>query len=293
MGLDEPMSANQNGSLSAIEPLFICLGVPKAATTWIHRQLEAHPDVATTHSKELNYWSSNHAAGPEWYVDHFPRDRRYDVYAEVAVGYLREPVIHRLADEVPSARFMVSLRNPYERSWSSYWQSTRNGEVRGTLRDAVEALPKIINDSLYSPGLAAYRERLPVDHLHVVLYDDLLQDPHAFISGIYAFAGVDPEFVPPDLEQRVNQGRQHSLADEALARGQTIAKRLGLTRGHLVKLKLWTIVDRTYTQLAKNRPLPSMTAEEWDLLDLHLRPEVRRLETLTGRDLGAWLVRPE
>lgn len=289
---DESMSTVGSGALAVVQPLFVCLGVPKAATTWIHRQLEAHPDVASTLSKEINYWSANYEEGPDWYVNHFPRDRDYEVYAEVSVGYLRGPVIDRLASDVPEARFMVSLRDPHERSWSSYWQSVRNGVFRGSLDRAIHALPKIIDDSLYSPGLTAFLDRFSLDRLHVALYDDLAVDPRSFISDIFTFAGVDSSFVPPDLEQRVNVGRQHGMVDEAMVRTQTLVKKMGLTRGHLVKLGLWSPVERAYARLAKSRPIPPLDAADWDLLDEHLRSEVRRLESLLDRDLGVWLVRP-
>jgi len=282
------VSENLTEPLAAVQPLFICLGVPKAATTWIHRQLEAHPDVGITTSKEINYWSSNYAKGPQWYRKQFPNDRRYDLYAEVSVGYLREEVIERLAAEVPSARFMVSLRNPYERSWSSYWQSIRTGTFRGGLEEAITALPKIVDDSLYSPGLDAFFQHLPRELLHVALYDDLAVDPRAFIRDIYTFAGVDPGFEPPGIEQPVNTGRRHSFADEAMARAQTLVKKVGLKRGHLVNLGLWSPVERTYARLARGKPIPPLRERDWDILDRYLQPELTRLEALLGRDLGVW-----
>jgi hypothetical protein len=278
--------------LTAIHPLFICLGVPKAATTWIHRQLEAHPDIGTTVSKEINYWSSNYAKGPEWYLEHFPDDRDYDVYAEVSVGYLHDTVIRRLAAEVPSARFMVSLRNPYERSWSSYWQSVRTGDFRGDFENAIDALPKIIDDSLYSPGLTAFLDHFPRQQLFVGLYDDLAIDSRAFVRDIYAFAGADPAFVPPDLDRRVNTSRQHSMVDEAMARVQTLVRKMGVRRSHLIKLGLWPSIERTYARLAETRPLPDLGRHDWDVLDRHLRPELSRLEALLDRDLSLWRVRP-
>ncbi|HEX6221051.1 MAG TPA: sulfotransferase [Acidimicrobiia bacterium] len=286
------MSEHATASLAAIQPLFICLGVPKAATTWIHRQLEAHPEVGTTTSKEINYWSSNYSKGHDWYRKQFPNDRDYRLYAEVSVGYLRKPIIERLADEVPEARFMVSLRNPYERSWSSYWQSVRTGTFRGALDEAIKTLPKIIDDSLYSPGLTAFLDSFLPEQLHIALYDDLVADPRAFIRDIYSFAGADPAFASPGLEQAVNIGRKHSAADEAMARAQTLVKRMGLRRGHLVDLGLWTPVERIYSRLARRRPLPSIGERDWEILDEYLRPEVNRLESLFDRDLSRWRVRP-
>lgn len=249
--------------------------------------------MGTTTSKEINYWSSNYSKGPDWYRRQFPSDSDYRIYAEVSVGYLRKPIIERLADEVPEARFMVSLRNPYERSWSSYWQSVRTGTFRGGLDEAIKTLPKIINDSLYSPGLTAFLDRFQPEQLHIALYDDLIDDSRAFIRDIYSFAGADPEFAPPGLEQAVNIGRKHSAADEAMARAQTLVKRMGLRRGHLIDLGLWTPVERIYSRLAQKRPLPSVGERDWEILDRYLQPEVNRLETLFDRDLSRWRVPPE
>lgn len=286
------LSDHETASLAAIQPLFICLGVPKAATTWIHRQLEAHPEVGTTTSKEINYWSSNFSKGHDWYLRQFPHDRDFRLYAEVSAGYLRKPIIERLAGEVPEARFMASLRNPYERSWSSYWQSVRTGMLRLGLDEAIQTLPKIINDSLYSPGLTAFLDNFSPEQLHIALYDDLIADPRTFIRDIYSFAGADPNFAPPYLEQPINIGRRHSAPDEALARFQTLVKSMGLKRGHLVNLGLWGPVERVYSRLAKRRPLPALGKNDWDTLDKYLRPEVERLETLLDRDLSRWRVSP-
>ena len=94
------------------------------------------------------------------------------------------------------------------------------------------------------------------------------------------------------LVQRVNVGRQHSLADQTMARTQTMAKRLGLRRGHLVRLGVWPLVERTYARLARNKPIPPLGRREWEVLDEHLRPEVRMLEAMLERELGIWLQPP-
>jgi hypothetical protein len=130
------------------------------------------------------------------------------------------------------------------------------------------------------------------EQLHIALYDDLIVDPRAFIRGIYSFAGVDPEFAPPDLEQPINIGRRYSAPDEALARVQTLVKKMGLKRGHLVNLGLWAPVERAYFRLARRRPLPALGENDWDTLNKYLRPEVDRLETLLDRDLSRWRMSP-
>lgn len=279
----------ESNSYNDVKPLFICLGVPKSATTWIHRQLEAHPEVGCTYSKEINYWSSNFWRGPSWYASQFPHDRHYTIFAEVSVGYVRKEPLLRLANAVPESKFMISLRDPYERAWSSYWQSVRTGDFSGSLEEAVNALPKIINDSIYSDGIQAYRQNLPLENLHIALYDQLLEDPLEYVRRLYEFLGVDTEFVPTSLNSQINVGRRRSSLDVLLAQSQRISKKLGLKRKHLVGLGLWGVLEDIYRRLGKNNPVPAMSSRDMAFLDRRLRPEVTRLEDLLERDLSHWL----
>lgn len=276
-------------ALERVKPLFVCLGVPKAATTWIHRQLEAHPEVGCTHSKEINFWSSNYDRGHAWYVGQFPQDRNYSVYAEVSVGYLREEPLARLARDAPDTRFMVSLRNPYERSWSSYWQSVRTGSHRGPLQSAVDELPKIIQDSMYSAGVEAYLRYFARERLHVGLYDDLQANPTDFVRQIYAFMGVHAWFASEEISVRVNEGRRYSLMDQLLDRTQRVAKRLGVKRVHLMRLGLQRPLEHLHRGLADRRPIPKMGSRERAVLNEYLEPEIRQLQNLVDRDLSHWL----
>jgi hypothetical protein len=278
--------------LSSIQPLFVCLGVPKAATTWIHRQLEAHPEVSVTTSKEINYWTVNYQRGPGWYVAEFPQRNDAKVHAEVSVSYFGErTALARMAGDLEDVRFMVSLRNPYERALSHYWQMIRAGTFAGTLTEAIDINPKIVESSLYVPRLQAYLEFFPMNQLHVALYDDLQADPLTYVRTLYGFLGVNQEFVPSELGSRVNVGRRESPLDAALFRAQQLAKRWGLKRAHLMRLGLWRPLERTYAWLGRHKPLPPARQEQLLTLDRHLRADVLELQALLGRDLSRWLPR--
>jgi hypothetical protein len=286
---ETPLNSSES-ALKSVQPLFICLGVPKAATTWIHRQLEAHPEVGCTFSKEINFWSSNFDKGFEWYAHQFPHDRAYNAYAEVSVGYLGDDTsLDRIARHAPNARMMVSLRNPYERAWSSYWNNIRTGTHKGPLSAAIQDLPQLLEDTRYSDGVVSYLNRFSPETLHVALYDDLGEDPQAFVRKIYEFAGVDAAFVPDQLLEPINVGRQHSWMDETLNRTQHMVKHLGLTRKHLLKMRLWPVVEKTYGWLGRRHPVPPMTEQDIAILDSHLRPEILRLQDILHRDLSRWL----
>ncbi|MEX2521109.1 MAG: sulfotransferase [Paracoccaceae bacterium] len=45
-----------------MKKLFLCVGAAKTGTTWLYRNLEAHPDLWFTPEKELNYFFSKYGA---------------------------------------------------------------------------------------------------------------------------------------------------------------------------------------------------------------------------------------
>jgi hypothetical protein len=275
-------------TLERVQPLFICLGVPKAGTTWIHRQLEAHPDVGCTYTKEIHYWNSDQFGDFQWYVEQFPHGGQFQVYAEVAVGYLRSLPIEHMATHIPNARFMVSLRNPYERAWSSYWQSIRTGAYKGDFESALTDLPKIVDDSKYAEGVRAFLSHFPRERLLVMRYEDLARDAKNFIRDIYSFAGVDPTFVPPEVDAVVNAGRKYSLADGILDRAQRFVKRLGLQRKHLLKLGLWKPIEAIYAKLATRSPIPPVDERALQALDPYLAKDVADLGEILQMDFSDW-----
>lgn len=278
-------------ALDRIQPLFICLGVPKAATTWIHRQLEAHPEVSATSSKEINYWSANYSRGPEWYISQFPKRGAPRVHAEVSVGYFgNKEALQRMAADLKNVRFMVSLRNPYERALSHYWMMVRSG-FDGSLADALIANPRILYFSLYAQRMEVFLEVFPLEMLHVAMVDDLETNQRHYVQRLYDSIDVDSQFVPGELEVPVNPGRTKSTADVALFHIQRIAQRLGLKRGHLLRLGLWSPIEAVWGRLSVRFPRPEASDNDLEVLDLRLREDVLKLEEILGRSLSHWLPR--
>lgn len=277
-------------ALDRIQPLFICLGVPKAATTWIHRQLEAHPEVSTTTSKQIDYWATNYPRGPDWYLSQFPRSQASLIHAEVSVSYFgNRQALQRMAADLDNVRFMVSLRNPYERALSHYWQMVRSGTFDGSLEEALVANPLVLDASLYTSRMEAFLEVFPIDLLHVAMVEDMQSDPRQYVQNLYEFLQVDTQFVPDQLDVRVNPGRRRSTVDVVLFRAQRSVQRLGLKRAHLTKLGLWGPIEWAWRRLHVRFPRPEASEADLRVLDVHLREDVHKLENILGRSLSHWL----
>ena len=58
----------------------------------------------------------------------------------------------------------------------------------------------------YGRLLQGYLDVFPREQLLVLFHEDLERDPAAVCERVFAFLGVDPDFNPPDLGRRYNEG---------------------------------------------------------------------------------------
>jgi hypothetical protein len=55
----------------SVLPNFILIGAPRAGTTWIAKNLEAHPDIFIPRKKELHFFDYQYSDGLESYASYF------------------------------------------------------------------------------------------------------------------------------------------------------------------------------------------------------------------------------
>jgi len=275
--------------LSCIQPLILGIGVPKAATTWIHRQLEAHAEISVTTTKEIGYWSSNYHHGPDWYIEQFFVKPNSRVFAEFTPHYLNTRSLQRISNYVDDARFIISLRNPYERAYSNYLHARRNGDINVNFIEACKINDKIIQDSCYSKLISTYLKYFELNRLHLILFEEVENDPVKTVHEMYSFIGVDNAFIPENLMQKVNVGRDKSASDRILKKLERMAKHAGITRKHLLALRINGLVENFQNRLARANPKPRMTKLESQYLDDILKPDIEQLSHLLKRDLSHWI----
>lgn len=104
-------------------PNFFILGAPKAGTTAMAQWLSEHPDVFMSAIKEPQFFNADHGGGFEGGLAEYLKlfaaaSARHRVIGEGTVWYLYSRVaVKTILDVSPSARFLVMLRNPVDRSW--------------------------------------------------------------------------------------------------------------------------------------------------------------------------------
>jgi hypothetical protein len=268
-------------------PNLFLVGAAKAGTTSLWRYLSEHPDVFMSPHKEPHFFAggvdgSYPVVEEAEYLRLFRGVRREAVVGEASTSYLwHEPAAAAIAARVPDARIVVSLRDPVERTRSSYWMWRRQGrETRSfeeTVRAEVDAGPddegrptRHVGRSFYAAGLRRYLERF--EHVHVLFFDDLAAAPEQALRGLFAFLGVD-EAVAGRIEPRV-----HNV--DRLPRARALRPLLHTQTARVVGSKL----PGSLTALAWKRPHRTPPdAATIALLEQLFRDDVREVETLIGR----------
>lgn len=202
-----------------MRPTFIGIGAAKAATTWIYKCLDEHPEVFMAPGKEVEFFGSaasiDHRIAE--YESHFAGAAGARAIGEISTKYLSSiDAPAQVLRHLPDVKLFVSLRNPLEQLTSHYWhlrrQNFHHGDASDLPKDFAEAVQRfperLVEPCLYAKHLARWRALFPSSQLHVVLYDDIQHDPRSVLSGLFRFVGVDPDFVPALLTQRGSDVRQ-------------------------------------------------------------------------------------
>lgn len=192
-------------------PTFLIVGAQKSGTTALSSVLGAHPDVFMSQRKELHFFDLNFDKGLTWYASHFQQARDQPQVGEATPSYLYLPLaIQRLADQLPDARLLVTLRNPVDRAYSHYWHNRARGEETLGFNEALDAESARLTDSdligrlrfsymdrgCYLSQLTEVVRHFPRSSLHIAIAEETQADPATAAGRVAEFLGLDPELRP-------------------------------------------------------------------------------------------------
>ncbi len=213
----------KSGSKFRFPSAFI-IGAPKCGTTSLYTYLEQHPDFCMSKPKEPIFFEAEFNLGKAYYFNRYFshwKGEKFVVDARVAHLYLPY-IAQRLTDYNPDARLIVVLRNPAERTVSHWWHQYSRGHESLPLKAAIaEDLKRIeagyrmetaseqelyertarenrsifriiLDTGYYYRNLRRYLDLFPRDQLHVILFDDLAQNPRSAVEETLKFLGADP-----------------------------------------------------------------------------------------------------
>lgn len=205
---------------------FMGIGEAKTATTWLYENSQRHPDIEFPAGKAVHFWDRNRERGVDWWLGHFAKPsaaKQGEITA--AYGILKEPEIRQIAALLPQVRLIYSIRNPIERVWSDlrmlYPEAMMaNDAAAGALVIDHFKSGRANGRGDYAGCLDRWSAFFAAEKIQVVVFDDIVAEPKAVLSGLADHIGVDPEFFQhlPDSDARraVHVGQPYHLEPQLL-----------------------------------------------------------------------------
>lgn len=294
-------------------PNFFIVGAPKCATSAMHDYLGQHPQIYMSAVKEPLHFCTDF---------HFAKARRSDdaylglfadagdaLYAgESSVFYmLSENAAREIHAWQPKAKLLVMLRDPVDLIASHHNQVVYEGyetekdfrralELEAGRREADRGRRLRVRDKvLHYRDIARFHEQLsrylalfPRERIHVVFYEDVVEDLPRVYRSILEFLGVDPDFRPDfPVRNARKEVRSRTFANflrgtpEVLTRIWQLAVPVPAWRR-----KIKSRLIRTNTRFVERQAVPTDLRR---MLIEDLRDDIEKLAKLLDRDLGRWL----
>lgn len=282
---------------------FIAIGAPKAGLTWLNKCLKEHPEINMGKKKEISFFNlehedffnikenKNYFKGIDWYKKFF-KPEQGKIIGEFSVEYFASKSAARLIKKhFPKTKIVVCLRNPVDRIYSLYWW------YKGAYLDksesfaaAIENHPEYIQLGYSYPKLKRYYDRFPPENIHVVLLDEIKNEPLKVLKQLYEFLGVDSNFIPSVFNQKINTSRvyRYKWVDKLRNYVRNLAKK-GYQFKLLKKVGLYQLFGRMFIKfIRKDVDYPDINNDvEKRLLKLY-QEDIKKTKNLINKDLGHW-----
>jgi hypothetical protein len=278
----------RQGSMQSL-PSFIVIGPPRTGTSWLHDILSDHA-LLPHPTKETRFFDTHFNRGLDWYRAHFPKPTRDLPMGEVAPTYFASnEARERVAETIPDVKIVCIFRNPVDRIFSLYRLKRAYGMIPWTFEEALINDPELMESSRYVSNYKAWRDTFGSNRLLATVYDDLRDQPQAFLDRVVDFIGIPRFKLSPSQIAHVH-------GSESMTHPRSYYR----TRGATVMAEWFKArrLDKVVVAV-KRSPLikfflgggPAFAALPKDVslsLYEHFLPEVEELESLLHRDLSAW-----
>jgi len=203
---------------------FFIVGAQRSGTTYLYTILEEHPEIcmAKPVKPEPKYFLQDNINISEYYNKYYNNcSNLTKVFGEKSTSYYEnEKVAQKIATNLPLCKIVFILANPIDRAISNYKFSYENGIETRTLEE-VFLEEKKIDTSKYKTSVNpfAYKERgfyhqyleyyytyFPKENIKVIIKENFTNNIES-IQNLYAFLGLNSNFIPPSYNLVVNKSR--------------------------------------------------------------------------------------
>ncbi len=287
-------------------PNFFIVGAPKCGTSSMREYLRQHPDIFMP-TRELHFFSKDihrqRRLSLKKYLRYFSEAKDERRVGEKSPSYLRsKQAASKIRRFCPEAKIIIQVRNPVDMLYSWHGHLFYYSD-REDIRDFKEALNAEedrrkglrIPKHEYFPGhlfyseipwytdqIKRYVETFGWNQIHVVVFDDLVNNTLKVYREVLRFLEVDDKFTP-DFKVHNPGGLPKNVIVRNLISNSWVKRVAGFL---LPKVTYYSI---GYTVLRWNtKARPPMDKNFRKKLQKQFAPEVKRLSKLLGRDLTHW-----
>jgi hypothetical protein len=284
---------------------FFCLGAQKSGTTTLHDILKQHPDVILPKYKESHFFSQKniYKKGLHHYFSfYFPQIQDEKIFGEVDPEYLScKDSPERIKEAFgTSMKFIIILRNPIDRAYSSYLMAKSKGYEELSFEKALENESERLNTdfgkshfsyssgSLYSSQIQSYFNIFPKKEFHIIKFEDFTLNIKESISNISLFLNLKPfDFKFQKASNVANEPKSEFIRD-------FIYKPLWFKKiGHVffpsqaLRSKLMHNLNKVNLKPISNKEELSNEDRE-KIYTKFFKDEIDKLEVLINKDLSNW-----
>jgi hypothetical protein len=200
-----------------------------------------------------------------------------------------DEIKNTLGNEV---KIIILIRNPTARAFSNYLHLIRERWEKLTFFEALQKerirmesgwgdFSRYADHSLYASRLAKYFAAFDRKNIKLIIFEELAANTAKTVKSTFEFLGVNPEFVPSNLDTTYNykSARASMIAASVLSDdrfGRMIERILFFTR-------LWK-----YREIIDNLAKISISEEASQFLNKYFENDILRSENLLNLNLNEW-----
>jgi hypothetical protein len=273
-------------------PSFFMVGPPRTGSSWLNQVLDQQA-LLPGPLKETRFFDNHFQRGVKWYLAHYQQPREGRRIGEVAPTYFASALAReRMAQLLPSARIVCVFRNPVDRVISLYRLKRAYGLIPWSFEEAVQRDPELMESGRYASYLKQWQKSFGDTNVFSGIYDDLREDPQAFVDEVVDFIGV-PRFTLTEWQR----GFVHASENMTSPRNYYGTRIATLAADWLKARRMSRVVSAFKNSalcklvLGGGPPFPKMSTQVVEQISETFEPEVEELEDLLKRDLSAWKMR--
>jgi hypothetical protein len=226
-------------------PDFMCIGAPRAATTWVHKSLMADPQIYLPKRKEVHFydeppkdtgsddselrWSDpfffdvQRASHLRWYWYQY-RGAGKCLAGDITPLYstLSAERIAIIRQHMPALKVIYILRNPVERAWSGLRKSAWYQKGKAFLDDKDPEWilrqvmrPEVLVRGDYPRAIENWESVFPREQVLYLFFDDVRSNPDQCLDQLYEFLEMTRprQTVAQAATKKVNAAPEKNMPD--------------------------------------------------------------------------------